>query len=105
MVEYSDGTNKHIGTEMLLVNFRLCSVLSIDSFTGGCLYFTTSGLQSADSIDNGATWTNSLGSLALDVIYLHLLLLLDLECRYVLLVYSNEINLSRQLRPQLAVMV
>jgi hypothetical protein len=35
---------KRIGTEML-INFQACSVLSIvlNSFTGGCLYFTTSG--------------------------------------------------------------
>jgi hypothetical protein len=49
--------------------FQACSVLSIvlNSFTGGCLYFTTSGPAQASitvqtSIDNGATWTNNTGS-------------------------------------------
>jgi hypothetical protein len=86
---YSDGTNKAYWDGNVVSQFQACSVLSIvlNSFTGGCLYFTTSGPAQASitvqtSIDNGATWTNNTGSLlALDVIYLHLLLLLDLECK------------------------
>jgi hypothetical protein len=83
---YSDGTNKAYWDGNVVSQFQACSVLSIlNSFTGGCLYFTTSGPAQASitvqtSIDNGATWTQDL-LLALDVIYLHLLLLLDLECK------------------------
>jgi hypothetical protein len=65
---YSDGTNKAYWDGNVVSQFQACSVLSIvlNSFTGGCLYFTTSGPAQASitvqtSID-GATWTNNTGS-------------------------------------------
>jgi hypothetical protein len=65
---YSDGTNKAYWDGNVVSQFQACSVLSIvlNSFTGGCLYFTTSGPAQASitvqtSIDNGA-WTNNTGS-------------------------------------------
>jgi hypothetical protein len=85
---YSDGTNKAYWDGNVVSQFQACSVLSIvlNSFTGGCLYFTL--LQDLLKLQHRLVLITALHGqtiqdllLALDVIYLHLLLLLDLECK------------------------
>jgi hypothetical protein len=49
---YSDGTNKAYWDGNVVSQFQACSVLSIvlNSFTGGCLYFTTQDLLKLQSL-------------------------------------------------------
>jgi hypothetical protein len=66
---YADWNNKGYWDGNAISMFGACNAFSIilDSVSGGCVSFTTSGPDQASvgveySIDNGVTWTNSNGS-------------------------------------------
>jgi hypothetical protein len=104
---------KHIGTEMLLVNFRLALfylLFWILSQAVACTLLLQDllKLQSLYRLVITATWTNNTGSFTsprCDIPTPTVTTRFRMQSVNAPLVYSNEIEFIRQLRPQLAVMV